>query len=44
MKDKGVGDTIERFTKATGIKKLVNKIPGGFVDQIDLFLFQIAIM
>jgi len=28
MKDKGLGDTIERFTKATGINKLVNKIPG----------------
>ena len=29
MKDKGFGDTIDRFTKATGIKKLVDKIPGG---------------
>ena len=29
MKDKGFGDTIERFTKATGIKKIVDKIPGG---------------
>ncbi len=29
MKSKGVGDTIERFTKATGIKKLADKIPGG---------------
>tara|TARA_R110000824_G_scaffold190742_2_gene372279 strand:+ start:528 stop:977 length:450 start_codon:yes stop_codon:yes gene_type:complete len=28
MKDKGLGDTIERFTKATGIKKIVDKIPG----------------
>jgi len=28
-KDKGLGDTIERFTKATGIKKLSNMIPGG---------------
>ena len=28
MKDKGLGDTIERFTKATGIKALVDKIPG----------------
>jgi hypothetical protein len=29
MKDRGVGDTIARFTKATGIKKLADKIPGG---------------
>ena len=29
MKDGGLGDTIERFTKATGIKKLADKIPGG---------------
>ena len=29
MEDKGLGDTIERFTKATGIKKLADKIPGG---------------
>jgi hypothetical protein len=28
-KDKGLGDTIERFTTATGIKKLADKIPGG---------------
>ena len=28
-KDQGLGDTIERFTKATGIKKLADKIPGG---------------
>jgi hypothetical protein len=27
-KDTGLGDTIERFTKATGIKKLADKIPG----------------
>tara|TARA_R110000824_G_scaffold10087_6_gene44798 strand:+ start:1252 stop:1431 length:180 start_codon:yes stop_codon:yes gene_type:complete len=27
-KDQGLGDTIERFTKATGIKKLADKIPG----------------
>jgi len=26
MNDKGLGDTIERFTKATGIKKLANKL------------------
>ena len=29
MGDRGLGDTIERFTKTTGIKKLINKIPGG---------------
>jgi len=29
MKDRGLGDTIERFTTATGIKKLADKIPGG---------------
>tara|TARA_S200002703_G_scaffold148723_1_gene145669 strand:- start:227 stop:373 length:147 start_codon:yes stop_codon:yes gene_type:complete len=29
MKDEGLGDTIERFTKATGIKKLADSIPGG---------------
>ena len=29
MKSKGLGDTIEKFTKATGIKKLADKIPGG---------------
>ena len=29
MKDRGLGDTIERFTKATGIKKLADSIPGG---------------
>tara|TARA_R100000656_G_C3949831_1_gene128237 strand:+ start:762 stop:923 length:162 start_codon:yes stop_codon:yes gene_type:complete len=29
MKDRGLGDTIERFTKVTGIKKLVDKLPGG---------------
>ena len=29
MKDQGLGDTIDRFTKATGIKKLVDLIPGG---------------
>ena len=27
MKSKGLGDTIEKFTKATGIKKLVDTIP-----------------
>jgi len=29
MKSKGLGDTIEKFTQATGIKKLANNIPGG---------------
>jgi len=28
MKSKGLGDSIEKFTKATGIKKLVDNIPG----------------
>ena len=25
----GLGDSIEKFTKATGIKKLADKVPGG---------------
>jgi hypothetical protein len=29
MESKGLGDTIEKFTTATGIKKLADKIPGG---------------
>ena len=29
MKSRGLGDSIEKFTKATGIKKLADKIPGG---------------
>jgi hypothetical protein len=29
MKSKGVGDTIEKFTKMIGIKKLADIIPGG---------------
>jgi len=29
MKSRGLGDTIEKFTRATGIKKLADKIPGG---------------
>jgi len=29
MEDKGLGDTIARFTKATGIKKMADMIPGG---------------
>ncbi len=29
MKPRGLGDTIEKFTKATGIKKLADMIPGG---------------
>ena len=28
MKSKGLGDTIEKITKATGIKKVVNKVAG----------------
>ena len=28
MESKGLGDSIEKFTKATGIKKLVDSIPG----------------
>lgn len=28
MKSKGLGDSIEKFTKATGIKKIVEAIPG----------------
>ena len=28
MKSKGLGDTIEKFTKATGIKKLADSITG----------------
>ena len=28
-KSKGLGDSIEKFTEATGIKKLADKIPGG---------------
>tara|TARA_R100001443_G_scaffold49388_1_gene61729 strand:+ start:973 stop:1119 length:147 start_codon:yes stop_codon:yes gene_type:complete len=26
---RGLGDTIEKFTKATGIKKIADAIPGG---------------
>ena len=29
MKDKGLGDTIERFTTYTCIKKFADSIPGG---------------
>ena len=29
MKPKGLGDTLERFTTATGIKKLADTISGG---------------
>ena len=29
MEDKGLGDTIARFTEATGIKKMADMIPGG---------------
>ena len=28
-KSKGLGDSIEKFTTATGIKALADKIPGG---------------
>ena len=28
MRDKGLGDTIERFTTFTGIKKFADSIPG----------------
>ena len=28
-KSKGLGDTIEKITTATGIKKVVNKVTGG---------------
>jgi len=28
MKSRGVGDTIEKVTKATGIKKVVEKVVG----------------
>ena len=27
--DKGLGDTIARFTQATGIKQMADMIPGG---------------
>jgi len=29
MESKGLGDTIAKFTKATGIKRLADSIPGG---------------
>ncbi len=29
MKTQGLGDVIEKFTKATGIKKIADSIPGG---------------
>jgi len=28
MKTQGLGDVMEKFTKATGIKKMFDKIPG----------------
>ena len=28
MKSKGLGDSIEKITKATGIKKIVDKVTG----------------
>ena len=29
MESRGLGDTVARFTKATGIKKMADMIPGG---------------
>lgn len=29
MESKGLGDSIEKFTRATGIKKVADIIPGG---------------
>jgi len=29
MESKGLGDTIEKITKVTGIKAIADKIPGG---------------
>jgi len=29
MESKGLGDSIEKFTKATGMKKVADMIPGG---------------
>ena len=29
MKSKGLGDTVEKFTTATGIKKVVEKVNNG---------------
>ena len=29
MKSRGLGDSVEKFTKATGIKKVVNKVSEG---------------
>ena len=29
MKSQGLGDTVEKITKATGIKTLVEKVSGG---------------
>lgn len=29
MKSKGLGDTVEKFTTATGIKKVVEKVSNG---------------
>ena len=29
MKSRGLGDSIEKFTKATGIKQVVNKVSKG---------------
>ena len=29
MKDRGLGDTVHRFTKATGIKSMVDRVSEG---------------
>jgi hypothetical protein len=29
MKSRGLGDSIEKFTKATGIKRLADNLPDG---------------
>jgi len=29
MRSKGLGDSIEKFTKSTGIKQVVNKVTNG---------------
>ena len=31
MESKGLGDTIEKFTTATGIKKIADMIPGVWI-------------
>jgi len=34
MKSKGLGDSVEKFTKATGIKKVVERQQGSLVDVV----------